>query len=149
MREHRELAGVPEEVIVATKPELAGELLARAHERGIRAAFVAGDEVYSGRRLRRAIRDRSMGYVLAVRANHVLTVGSGRTMTAARAAGLISRGAWHRVRTGHGSKALRHYDCAMLEVTGDDAPGDGCDDGHSLLLARRYRYTGTLSFYRC
>jgi hypothetical protein len=28
----------------ATKPELAGELLAGAHERGIRAAFVAGDE---------------------------------------------------------------------------------------------------------
>ena len=42
--EHRELAGVPEEVMFATKPELAGELLARAHERGIRAVFVAGDE---------------------------------------------------------------------------------------------------------
>jgi SRSO17 transposase len=42
--EHRELAGVPEEVMFATKPELAGELLAGAHERGIRAAFVAGDE---------------------------------------------------------------------------------------------------------
>jgi hypothetical protein len=27
----------------ATKPELAGELLARAHERGIRAAFMAGN----------------------------------------------------------------------------------------------------------
>jgi len=46
--EHRELAGVPEEVMFATKPELAGDLLARAHERGIRAAFAAGDEVYAG-----------------------------------------------------------------------------------------------------
>jgi len=27
----------------ATKPELAGQLLARAHERAIRAAFAAGD----------------------------------------------------------------------------------------------------------
>ena len=59
--EHRELAGVPEEVMFATKPELAGELLARAHERGIHAAFVAGDEVYGGRQLRRAIRSRGMG----------------------------------------------------------------------------------------
>ena len=87
--EHRELAGVPEEVMFATKPELAGELLARAHERGIRAAFVAGDEVYGGRDLRRAIRARGMGYVLAVRANHGLTLGSGRTLTAAGAVRLI------------------------------------------------------------
>jgi SRSO17 transposase len=148
--EHRELAGVPGEVMFATKPELAGELLTSAHERGIRAAFVAGDEVYSGRRLRRAIRGRGMGYVLAVRASHILAVGSGRAMTAAQAARLIPREAWHRIRTGHGSKGVRHYDWAMLEVTGDDAPGDGRDDdGHSALLVRRHRYTGTLSFYRC
>ena len=93
--EHRELAGVPEEVMFATKPELAGDLLARAHERGIRAAFVAGDEVYSGRQLRRAIRGRGMGYVLAVRASHIRAVGPARVMTAARAAGLIPRDAWH------------------------------------------------------
>jgi hypothetical protein len=36
----------------------------------------------------------------------------------------------------------------MLEVTSDDTP-DGHDGGHSVLLARRHRYTGTLSFYRC
>ena len=90
-----------------------------------------------------------MGYVLAVRASHTLTVRPGRAMTAARAARLIPRGAWHRVRTGHGSKGLRHYDWAMLEVTSDDAPGDGRDDGRSVLLARRHRSTGTCSYYRC
>ena len=36
----------------------------------------------------------------------------------------------------------------MLEVTSDDIPG-GHDDGHSVLLIRRHRYTGKLSFYRC
>jgi hypothetical protein len=36
----------------------------------------------------------------------------------------------------------------MLEVTSDDTP-DGHDDGHSVLLIRRHRYTGKLSFYRC
>ena len=92
--EHRELAGVPEEVLFATKPQLAGALLDRAHRVGIRAAFVAGDEVYGGRELRRSIRQRGMGYVLAVRANHTVSTGSGCTVTAAAAVGLIPGPAW-------------------------------------------------------
>ena len=74
--EHRELAGVPEQVMFATKPQLASSLIDRAHSHGIRAAFVAGDEVYGGRELRRGIRQRGMGYVMAVRANHALTTGT-------------------------------------------------------------------------
>ena len=146
--EHRELAGVPDEVLFATKPQLADVLLDRAHAAGIRAAFVAGDEVYGGRELRRSIRRRGMGYVLAVRANHAVTVRSGRTVTAAAAAGIIPARAWGRMRTGSGTKGTRHYDWAMLEVTSDDTP-DGHGDGHSLLLVRRHRYTGQLSYYRC
>jgi len=146
--EHRELAGIPEEVMFASKPQLADSLLNRAHSRGIRAAFVAGDEVYGGRELRRGIRQRGMGYVMAVRANHTLTTGPGRTMTAAEAARVVPAHAWHRMRTGSGSKGIRHYDWAILEVTSDDTP-DGHGGGHSVLLARRHRYTGTLSFYRC
>ncbi len=132
----------------ATKPQLAGDLLDRAHGLGIRAAFVAGDEVYGGRQLRRSIRQRAMGYVLAVRANHVVSIGSGRAVTAAAAARLIPARAWHRMRTGSGTKGTRHYDWAMLQVASDDTP-DGHGDGHSVLLARRHRYTGTLSYYRC
>jgi SRSO17 transposase len=146
--EHRELAGVPEQVVFATKPQLAGALLDRAHALGIGAAFVAGDEVYGGRELRRGIRQRAMGYVLAVRANHTVTAGSGRAVTAAGAAGLIPARAWHRMRTGSGTKGTRHYDWAMLEVTSDDTPG-GHPAGHSVLLARRHRCTGQLSYYRC
>src|SRR5712691_7869359 len=121
--EHRELAGVPEQVMFASKPQLAGALLDRAQSSGIRAAFVAGDEVYGGRELRRGIRQRGMGYVMAVRANHAFTTGSGRTVTAAGAAGLIPGHAWHRMRTGSGTKGTRHYDWAILEVTRDDTPG--------------------------
>src|SRR5260370_36567611 len=43
--EHRELAGVPEEGMFASKPQLAGALLDRARRPGIRAAVVAGDAV--------------------------------------------------------------------------------------------------------
>jgi SRSO17 transposase len=59
--EHRELAGVPQEVMFATKPQLADALLERAQASGIRAAFVAGDEVYGSRELRRGIRQRGKG----------------------------------------------------------------------------------------
>ena len=131
-----------------SRPQLAGSLLDRAHALGIRAAFVAGDEVYGGRQLRRSIRQRGMGYVMAVRANHVVSTGPGRAVTAAAAARMIPHRAWHRMRTGHGTKGTRHDDRAMLEVTGDDTP-EGHAGGHSVLLARRHRYTGTLSYDRC
>jgi len=75
--EHRELAGISDEVLFATKPRLAGVLLERAHSRGIRAAFAVGDEVYGGRELRRSIRQLGMGYVMAVRANHGLATSPG------------------------------------------------------------------------
>jgi SRSO17 transposase len=146
--EHRELAGIPEEVLFATKPQLAGELLERAHGRGIRAAFAVGDEVYGSRELRRSIRKLGMGYVMAVRANHTLSTSPGHTVTAAAAARRIPAHAWQRMRTGAGTKGVRHYDWAVLEVTSDDTP-NGHAAGHSVLLIRRHRYTGKLSFYRC
>jgi hypothetical protein len=51
--ERRELAGVPDEVTFKTKPQLAGDLLQHAHNQGIRAGFVAGDEAYGSRDLRK------------------------------------------------------------------------------------------------
>jgi SRSO17 transposase len=144
--EQRELAGVSEEVMSASKPQLAGALLGRAHRLGIRAAFVAGDEVYGGCELRRGIRQREMGYVMAVRANHAVTTGSGRTVTAAAATRMIPARAWQRMRAGSGTKGAGHYDWVMDEVTSDDTP-DGHAGRHSALLVRRHRYTRTLSFY--
>jgi SRSO17 transposase len=146
--EHRELAGIGDEVAFATKPALAGALLARARSRGIDAAVVAGDEVYGGCDLRRQVRELGMGYVLAVRTNHAVTTGDGRTRTAAEAIKLIGQNTWQRMRTGSGTKGIRHYDWAMLNIRADDTP-DGHADGHSVLLVRRHRYTRTVSFYRC
>jgi hypothetical protein len=61
---------------------------------------------------------------------------------------LIPDRGWQRLRTGSGTKGIRHYDWAMLQVTADDTP-EGQDDGHSVLLVRRHRYTRKLSYYRC
>ncbi|HEY0935859.1 MAG TPA: IS701 family transposase [Trebonia sp.] len=98
--ERRDLAGVPDEVMFATKPELAGLLLQHAHDRGIRAAFIAGDEVYGGLDPRRSIRELGAGYVLAVRSNHTVTLPSGRRLTVKAASGLVKPAMWQRMRTG-------------------------------------------------
>ena len=90
--ERRELAGVPDEVMFATKPQLAGELLQHAHDRGIRAGFTVGDEVYGGLDLRKSIRERGTGYVMAVRSNYMVTLPSGRRLTVKTAASLVKPG---------------------------------------------------------
>ena len=146
--ERRELAGVPDDVMFATKPELAGDLLQHAHDRGIRAGFVAGDEVYGGLGLRQRIRQRGTGYVLAVRSNYIVTLPSGRRVTVKNAAGLVKPGMWQRMRTGSATKGARDYHWAMIEITPDDTP-EGHDDRHAVLLLRRHRYTGTVSYFLC
>ena len=146
--ERRELAGVPDEVMFATKPQLAGDLLQHAHDRGIRAAFVAGDEVYGGLDLRKSIRERGTGYVMAVRSNYMVTLPSGRRLTVKTAASLVKPGMWQRMRTGSATKGAKDYHWAMIEITPDDTP-EGHDDGHAVLLLRRHRYTGTVSYFLC
>jgi SRSO17 transposase len=146
--ERRELAGVPDDVMFATKPQLAGRLLQHAHDQGIRAGFVAGDEVYGGLDLRRGIREHSAGYVLAVRSNYAVTLPSGRRLTVKQAASLLKPAMWQRMRTGSATKGARDYHWAMIGITPDDTP-DGQDDGHGFLLLRRHRYTGTVSYFLC
>lgn len=146
--ERRELAGVPDEVTFATKPELAGDLLQHAADRGIRAGFTAGDEVYGGLDLRKSIRQRGTGYVMAVRSNYRVTLPSGRHLTVKEASLLVKPGMWQRMRTGSATKGAKDYHWALIEVTPDDTP-EGRDDGHAVLLLRRHRYTGTVSSYLC
>ena len=146
--ERRELAGVPDDVMFATKPELAGCLLQHAHDQGIRAGFVAGDEVYGGRDLRKGIRERGTGYVLAVRSNCLVTLPSGRRLAVKKAAGLVKPAMWQRMRTGSATKGAKDYHWAMIEITPDDTP-EGHDDGHAFLLLRKHRYTGTVSYFLC
>ena len=131
--ERRELAGVPDEVMFATKPELAGRLLRQAHDRGIRAAFTAGNEVYGGLDLRRSIRELGTGYVMPVRSNHAVILPSGHRLTVKTAGNLVRPSMWQRLRTGSATKGARDYHWAMVEITPGDTP-EGHDDGHAFLL---------------
>jgi len=146
--ERRELAGVPDDTMFATKPGLAEALIQHARDQGIRAGFVAGDEVYGGLALRRAVRGLGMGYVLAVRSNYTVTLPSRRSLTVKDAASLLKPGMWQRMRTGSATKGAKDYHWAMIEILPGDTP-EGHDDGHAFLLLRKHRYTGTVSYYLC
>jgi hypothetical protein len=50
-------------------------------------------------------------------ANTTVTPWSGTTITAGGAVQLIPDRGWQRLRTGSGTKAGRHYDWAMLQIT--------------------------------
>ena len=147
--ERRELAGVPDEITFETKPQLAGDLLQHAHDQGIRAGFVAGDEVYGGRDLRQSIRARGTGYVLAVRSSCAVTLPSGRRLSVKTASNLVRPAMWQRMRTGSATKGAKDYDWAMIGILPDDTPDGQEDNGHAFLLLRRHRYTGTVSYYLC
>ena len=147
--ERRELAGVPDEIMFKTKPQLAGDLLQHAHDQGIRAGFVAGDEVYGGRDLRKSIRARGAGYVLAVRSSYAVTLPSGRRLSVKTASNLVKPAMWQRMRTGSATKGAKDYDWAMIGILPDDTPDGQEDGGHAFLLLRRHRYTGTVSYYLC
>ena len=132
----------------ATKPELAGELLKQAHDRGISASFVAGDEVYGCLDLRRSIRGLRSGYVMAVRSNHMVTLPSGRRLTVKTARNLVRPSMWQRMRTGSATKGAKDYHWAMIEITPDDTPG-GHDDELTLpSRSRPRRESGASRDYR-
>jgi len=121
--ERRELAGVPDELCFASKPQLAAHMLRAAGQRGISASFFLGDEVYGGRELRTACGELGLGYVVGVRSNYQVTTPAAKLRVTQVAARLPKR-AWQRMRTGAGQKGVRDYDWAMIEVTADDTPTD-------------------------
>jgi SRSO17 transposase len=79
---------------------------------------------------------------------HTVTDGAGREWKTHQMINKVLPHQWMRMRTGHGTKGTREYDWAWLDVRADDTP-DGHSDGVSVLVARRHRYTGEVSFYRC
>ena len=67
----REEAGIPTEVKFATKPALAQRMILAALDAGVPTSFVTGDEVYGADpKLRAALEERRVGYVMAVACNH-------------------------------------------------------------------------------
>ncbi|MFI7068650.1 IS701 family transposase, partial [Kribbella sp. NPDC050124] len=135
-------AGVPDEVKFATKPALAREMITRALDAGVPAGWVAGDEVYGAdSKLRIALQERAIGYVLAVACDHQIITGAGKHSAETLARRLPAR-AWNRFSAGIGAKGHRWYDWALIDIPAEAA-------GDQALLIRRSISTGELAFYRC
>lgn len=142
--ERREQAGVPAEVRFATKPALAATMITRALDAGVAAGWATGDEVYGGDpKLRQALEDRGIGYVLAVACSHQVRTHTGK-IRADDFAARLPRKAWQHMSAGDGSKGPRFYDWAWITI---DPERDAA--GHWWLLIRRNNTTGELAYYRC
>jgi SRSO17 transposase len=140
-------AGVPDQVGFATKPALATQMICRALDAGVPAAWVAGDEVYGANpKLRGELEARQIGYVLAVACDHPVAFG-GATQRADALLRQVPARAWQCVSAGKGAKGHRLYDWAFIRLDGEPAP-DGQAGQHWLMIRRNQR-TGELAFYRC
>lgn len=140
--ERRTRAGIPEEIQFATKPRLAGQMIAAALDAGISASWVTGDEAYGqDPHLRAALETRKVAYVLAVACTTRVRVNHGRTPVQAQVvADRLPASAWHRQSAGAGTKGPRYYDWAWIQIG---------DDDHRYLLVRRNSSTRELAFYLC
>jgi SRSO17 transposase len=93
-----EVAGVPDTMGVATKPQLARQMLERALDAGVPCGWVTGDEVYGGDRpLRLWLESRAQPFVLAVKKNEPLWWQGPTTMHADKIAQALSPQAWRRL----------------------------------------------------
>ncbi|GAA3685896.1 IS701 family transposase [Streptomyces iranensis] len=135
-------AGLGEDTDFATKPELARVMIERFLDAGHHVGWVTGDEVYGGNpKLRSALEERGLGYVLAVACSAEVTTGAGEFRADALAAKLPRR-AWQKLSAGQGAKGQRFYDWAVIDLVATGSEG-------RQLLIRRNRATGELAYYRC
>src|SRR5918912_462646 len=114
----RAAAGIPAEVVFATKPKLGLAMLERALEAGVPFAWVTADCVYGAdHRIRRRLEARQRGYVLAVTAKQRLGF-----LPVTRWLAKVAPEGWSRLSAGDGAKGPRLYDWAYLPH-GGGAPG--------------------------
>ena len=137
-------AGIPDDRTgFATKPTLAAQLITRAVEAKVPAAWVAGDEVYGADpRLRADIRSHRLGYVMAIAANRRVPTHAGPIRVDALPA-LIPAHAWQKHSAGNGAHGPRRYSWAWFRLLAED----DTDTGVHHLLIRRNDTTGERATY--
>jgi len=116
-------ARVPEEVVFATKPELAARMLWRTLQAGLCAKWVTGDTVYGSHRpLREGLQARKQAYALAVSCQEQVEV-QGERKRVDRIADGFEPDQWQRISVGDGSKGPREFDWARIELAKPEQEG--------------------------
>ena len=115
-RERCRKAGIPEDRRLATKPQLARQMLARALGAGVPAKWVAGDSVDGDdRRLRLWLEAQPQAHVLAVSGKEYVWLGWQQRQVKTILAALPHAG-WMRRSAGAGAKGPRWYDWRWLPL---------------------------------
>jgi SRSO17 transposase len=144
-------AAVPDDAVFATKTELARQMLGRALDAGVPAAWVTADEAYGkDHKFRDWLEQRRIGYVVAVPSNQAVP-GSAGTSRADVLAAHAPDQAWKRRSCGNGAKGPRIFDWAVASLPGDDGIPPGWS--RSLLarraLTRNAKDERELAYYLC
>jgi SRSO17 transposase len=146
-------AGIPDAVPFRTKPQLGLELVERALDAGVPAAWVVADEVYGNDgKFRRALEARDQAYVVAVRRDYPVSTWPpygppepwtvAAVLAAALAAGVT---AWARRSCGEGAQGPRVYDWAYFPVRPSVRDEEGW--AHAVLVRRHPRRPGEVAYY--
>jgi SRSO17 transposase len=109
-------AGIPPERLFATKPQLAQQMLKRAFDQGVPAAWVTGDCVYGDNRsLRLWLEEHRHAHVLAVSGKEYVW-RAGRQQQVKPILAALAAEDWWRLSAGDGAKGPRWYDWTWLPL---------------------------------
>ena len=130
-------AGIPRDTVFRTKPQLALEMLRRAHTADGLVEWVLADEIYgSYQDLRGRLEEQGQSYVLSISCNLGVRLPGWKRRQQRRADEIVAElpdEAWCRLSAGEGSKGPRLYDWAWLEMESADLAAGW----KRFLLARR------------
>jgi SRSO17 transposase len=110
-------AHVPDAIRFATKPQIAAAMIERALATGVPFEWVAADTIYGALAMR--LRQAGKGYVLGAHATDRFSSwdkGPPVSGTAETIAQALAPEAWRRLSAGDGTKGLRLYDWAYVEL---------------------------------
>jgi SRSO17 transposase len=134
----RQDAGIPDDLAMQTKPQLAIAQLTRLTRSGLPIRWVAFDEVYGrSSTLRRTCQQQGLTYVAIVPRDFQITTGAG---TVIRVDEAVTGAVFERRACGTGTKGPRVSDWAMV---GTASPR------HVLLIRRLICRPDQLTFYLC
>jgi len=137
-------AHVPEDVVFATKPQLALAMIVRAIAADVPFAWVAAEM---------ALRRAGKGYVLGVGASHRFNSWIGKPEvggTAEQIAGDFDPALWQRLSAGTGTKGERLYDwayCELADLEADEYAADLSGLWTRGLLIRRSLTDGERAYF--
>ncbi|RYD25781.1 MAG: IS701 family transposase, partial [Verrucomicrobiaceae bacterium] len=115
-RERCRAAGIPEETVFLTKPQMARAMVDRALRAGFRPDWITADDAYGhDGKFRLWLEEIRQPYVFAVPSNEYAGLNDGKVRVGSLTGGLPPK-AWRRISAGTGSKGPRVYDWAWTAV---------------------------------